>query len=129
MNSSMIQKLVDFNPKQRTEFYENLISMLAAEVEVCYPDGIRPGKEYDEALRKVQKIIRTKGRIHAFYSLNCRDVLVPRENKDRTEIDGTTDVEFLNELLDEMSQDIKTKRLVTDIIGNVMRRVTGSEVH
>jgi len=58
--------------------YENLIDMLAVEAELCYPEQrIRPGPAYDEAIKKLSMVIRAKGKIHAFYNLNCRWGVVP----------------------------------------------------
>jgi len=123
---SALQKLVGFNPKERVEFYENLLSMLAAEAEICFPgDKTRPGEEYDMAIYNLTQIIKVKGRIHAFYKLNCRDFLSPMRYAERPEIDGTYDVEFLKGILTELNTNCKIERRISDIIYEALRRFDG----
>jgi hypothetical protein len=56
-------------------FYKNLIDML--EAELCYPERIRPGPVYDAVIKRLSMVARVKGKINAFYNLNCRWGAVP----------------------------------------------------
>jgi len=97
--------------------------MLAAEAEVCFPENkTRPGKEYDMAIENLTTIIKVKGRIHAFYKLNCRDFLFPTRYIERPEIDGTNDAEFLNEILAGLNHGGEIERRISTIIYEALRR-------
>ena len=69
----LLAEVEDFGLRDR--FYENLIDML--EAELCYPERIRPGPVYDEVIKQLSMVVRAKGKIHAFYNMNCRWWVVP----------------------------------------------------
>ncbi|WP_419662741.1 uncharacterized protein Dvar_32150 [Desulfosarcina variabilis str. Montpellier] len=120
----VMQRVAEISPNQRIEFYENLISMLAAEVEACYPDGVRPGKEYDKAIREVTSLIRIKGKVHAFFKLNIKVDLFPEHVVDPAYLSNLETTDFLKGLVAELENDPEIQRRFGDIIDNVSQRVS-----
>lgn len=108
----------------RDRFYEDLVAMLAAEAELCYPERIHPGPAYDAAMKRLSMVVRAKGKIHAYYNLNCRWGLIPETRKDvHTE---ARDVGFFNELFWELETDPTVCQRVCEIVESALGRVKGS---
>ena len=109
-----------FDPKTRSEFYQFLISALATEAEINYPGRLRPGKEYDEAIRNLSTIVQAKGKIHAFYNLNCRLGVVPGGQVDSS---GAGDVEFFEKLFQGLDSNKPIQNRIYEIIGNLLEQI------
>ncbi len=106
----------------RDRFYENLIYMLAIEAELCYPEQrVRPGPAYDEAIKKLSIVIRVKGKIHAFYNLNCRWGVVPGVRIEGE--DSTVAAEFFKGLFQELEADPTVRQRVCEIVASALGRV------
>ncbi|WP_419655479.1 uncharacterized protein Dvar_45630 [Desulfosarcina variabilis str. Montpellier] len=121
----VMQRVAEFSPNQRISFYENLISMLAAEVEACYPDGARPGEEYDKAIRKVTSLIRIKGKVHAFFKLNIKGDLFPERQARAAYVveAGVGDMDFLRKMVKDLDGEPDIQKRVSDILSGVLGRV------
>ena len=96
------QKITGFIPGQRNRFFENLISSLAVEAELLYPDRVKAGVEYDKRIGDMAAIISVKGKIHAYYKLHCRGDLIPDRRMEDPKFHNTDDVFFLSTMLDEL---------------------------
>jgi hypothetical protein len=104
-------------------FYENLIDMLAVEVELCYPERIRPGPVYDEVIKQLSMVVRAKGKIHAFYNLNCRRGVVPGA---RIEGEDAPDAaEFFKGLFQELESQPYIQGRIYEIVQIAGSRVLG----
>jgi len=108
----------------RAEFFQSLVSILAAEAEISYPGRLRPGPEYDRAIRNLSALVRVKGKIHAFYNLNCRMGVVPGKSVD--DKNGVGDNGFFKALFDELDQNPEVKTRVFDIIESNLKRLSFS---
>ena len=107
----------------RGRFYEDLIAMLAAEAELCYPERIHPGPAYDAAMKRLSMVVQAKGKIHAFYNLNCRWGVVPDARGDGpVEI---RDVGFFNDLFRELEVSPDVRQRVVEIVESALERVLG----
>jgi hypothetical protein len=103
-------------------FYENLIEML--EAELCYPERIRPGPVYDAVIKRLSVVVKVKGKIHAFYSLNCRWGAVPGA---RIEGEDAPDAaEFFKGLLQELEPQPDIQGRIYEIVQIAGSRVLGS---
>jgi hypothetical protein len=107
---------------KRIGLYENLIDMLAVEAELCYPEQrIHPGPAYDEAIKKLSMVIRAKGKIHAFYILNCRQGVVPGAPIEGE--DSTVAAEFFKGLFQELEADPDIQGRVYEAVQSAGSRV------
>jgi hypothetical protein len=103
------------------QFYENLIDML--EAELCYPERIRPGPVYDEVIKQLSMVVRVKGKIHAFYNLNCRWGVVPGA---RIEGEDAPDAaEFFKGLFQELESQPEIQSQIYQIVQIAGSRVLG----
>ncbi len=105
----------------RDRFYENLIDMLAVEAEFSCPDKVCPGPEYDAAINRLSMIIKVKGKIHAFYNLNCRWGVVPGARIEGE--DSTVAAEFFKGLFQELEADPTVRQRVCEIVASALGRV------
>ncbi|MFO7713998.1 hypothetical protein [Desulfosarcina sp.] len=122
----ILQRIAAFVPKERARFFEDLISMLASEVETCFPDRATPGEQYDRAINRVKLLIKAKGQIHAYFKLNLRSDLEPEEQAKAAYVveAGVGDVDFLKGIVAGLDNDQEIQRWISDIFSNVLRRVT-----
>jgi hypothetical protein len=118
---NLLEKIgkVNADPKVRAEFFESLVSKLSAEAEISYPGRLRPGPEYDQAIRNLSTIVKAKGKIHAFYNLNCRWV-VPGKNVD--DQSGVGEQRFFRDLFAELEQSPDIENRVFEIIESNLKR-------
>jgi len=112
---NLLEKIgkINADPKVRAEFFESLVSTLSAEAEISYPGRLRPGPEYDRAIRNLSTIVKAKGKIHTFYNLNCRWVVPEKNVYDQI---GVGEQRFFRDLFAELEQSPDVENRVFEII-------------
>jgi hypothetical protein len=93
---------------------------------VFKPVRIHPGPAYDEAMKRLSMVVRAKGKIHAFYNLNCRWGLIPDARGDGpVEI---RDLGFFDDLFRELEVSPDVRQRVVEIVESAQGQVFGIDL-